>query len=85
MAEQATKSVLFVCLGNICRSPIAEAVFRKLVTDQNISENWRVDSAATSGYEIGNGSMSQRLTERYRSLSGTYTNASHLFRYKVLF
>ncbi|XP_064219858.1 low molecular weight phosphotyrosine protein phosphatase isoform X1 [Aotus nancymaae] len=40
--------------GNICRSPIAEAVFRKLVTDQNISENWRVDSAATSGYEIGN-------------------------------
>uniref|UniRef100_G1S3A8 Low molecular weight phosphotyrosine protein phosphatase n=1 Tax=Nomascus leucogenys TaxID=61853 RepID=G1S3A8_NOMLE len=48
MAEQATKSVLFVCLGNICRSPIAEAVFRKLVTDQNISENWRVDSAATS-------------------------------------
>uniref|UniRef100_A0A2K5L029 Acid phosphatase 1 n=1 Tax=Cercocebus atys TaxID=9531 RepID=A0A2K5L029_CERAT len=44
---QATKSVLFVC--NICRSPIAEAVFRKLVTDQNISENWRVDSAATSG------------------------------------
>ncbi|KAI2522227.1 ACP1 isoform 11 [Pan troglodytes] len=49
MAEQATKSVLFVCLGNICRSPIAEAVFRKLVTDQNISENWRVDSAATSG------------------------------------
>ncbi|XP_054378565.1 low molecular weight phosphotyrosine protein phosphatase-like [Pongo abelii] len=54
MAEQATKSVLFVCLGNICRSPIAEAVFRKLVTDQNISENWRVDSAATSGYETGN-------------------------------
>ncbi|KAL4698209.1 hypothetical protein H8957_000914 [Semnopithecus entellus] len=54
MAEQATKSVLFVCLGNICRSPIAEAVFRKLVTDQNISENWRVDSAATSRYEIGN-------------------------------
>uniref|UniRef100_G1S3A6 Phosphotyrosine protein phosphatase I domain-containing protein n=1 Tax=Nomascus leucogenys TaxID=61853 RepID=G1S3A6_NOMLE len=44
MVEQATKSVLFVCLGNICRSPIAEAVFRKL----------RVDSVATSGYEIGN-------------------------------
>uniref|UniRef100_A0A8C4PUQ9 Low molecular weight phosphotyrosine protein phosphatase n=1 Tax=Equus asinus TaxID=9793 RepID=A0A8C4PUQ9_EQUAS len=40
--------------GNICRSPIAEAVFRKLVTDQNISDNWRIDSAATSTYEIGN-------------------------------
>ncbi|XP_061012988.1 low molecular weight phosphotyrosine protein phosphatase-like [Dama dama] len=54
MAEQVTKLVLFVCLGNICRSPIAEAVFRKLVTDQNISDNWRIDSAATSTYELGN-------------------------------
>ena len=54
MAEQVTKSVLFVCLGNICRSPIAEAVFRKLVTDQNISDDWRIDSAATSTYELGN-------------------------------
>ncbi|KAM9700485.1 low molecular weight phosphotyrosine protein phosphatase isoform 1-T1 [Dama dama] len=43
-----------VMSGNICRSPIAEAVFRKLVTDQNISDNWRIDSAATSTYELGN-------------------------------
>lgn len=54
MAEVGSKSVLFVCLGNICRSPIAEAVFRKLVTDENVSENWRIDSAATSTYEVGN-------------------------------
>uniref|UniRef100_A0A2K6TXQ1 acid phosphatase n=1 Tax=Saimiri boliviensis boliviensis TaxID=39432 RepID=A0A2K6TXQ1_SAIBB len=47
MAEPVTKSVLFVCLGNICRSPISEAVFRKLVTDQNISENWVIDSGAS--------------------------------------
>ncbi|XP_048353788.1 low molecular weight phosphotyrosine protein phosphatase isoform X1 [Sphaerodactylus townsendi] len=47
------KSVLFVCLGNICRSPIAEAVFRKLVIDQNAENKWRIDSAATSTYEIG--------------------------------
>eukprot|EP00071_Canis_lupus_P024001 XP_013975698.1 low molecular weight phosphotyrosine protein phosphatase [Canis lupus familiaris] len=40
--------------SNICRSPIAEAVFRKLVTDQKLSDNWRIDSAATSTYEIGN-------------------------------
>ncbi|XP_037384481.1 low molecular weight phosphotyrosine protein phosphatase isoform X1 [Talpa occidentalis] len=39
---------------NICRSPIAEAVFRKLVTDENVSDHWRVDSAATSTYEVGN-------------------------------
>nr|XP_048295816.1 low molecular weight phosphotyrosine protein phosphatase isoform X4 [Myodes glareolus] len=54
MAEVGSKSVLFVCLGNICRSPIAEAVFRKLVTDENVSANWRIDSAATSTYEVGN-------------------------------
>ncbi|XP_057564442.1 low molecular weight phosphotyrosine protein phosphatase-like [Hippopotamus amphibius kiboko] len=52
--SRLTKSVLFLCLGNICRSPIAEAVFRKLVTDQNISDTWRIDSAATSTYELGN-------------------------------
>ncbi|XP_040095104.1 low molecular weight phosphotyrosine protein phosphatase [Oryx dammah] len=39
--------------GNICRSPIAEAVFRKLVTDQNISDNWIVDSGAVSDWNVG--------------------------------
>ncbi|KAM3855322.1 low molecular weight phosphotyrosine protein phosphatase isoform 1-T1 [Vipera latastei] len=54
MAAGQGKSVLFVCLGNICRSPIAEAVFRKLVKEENIENKWRIDSAATSTYEIGN-------------------------------
>ncbi|KAG5277414.1 hypothetical protein AALO_G00117300 [Alosa alosa] len=49
-----SKSVLFVCLGNICRSPIAEAVFRKQATDKGVANDWRIDSAATSTYEIGN-------------------------------
>ncbi|XP_012671182.2 low molecular weight phosphotyrosine protein phosphatase isoform X1 [Clupea harengus] len=49
-----SKSVLFVCLGNICRSPIGEAVFRKLATDEGVVSDWRIDSAATSTYEIGN-------------------------------
>ncbi|XP_075001249.1 low molecular weight phosphotyrosine protein phosphatase isoform X1 [Calonectris borealis] len=53
MAAGEVKSVLFVCLGNICRSPIAEAVFRKLVTDEKVENKWRIDSAATSTYEIG--------------------------------
>ncbi|XP_034143518.1 low molecular weight phosphotyrosine protein phosphatase isoform X2 [Esox lucius] len=48
------KSVLFVCLGNICRSPIAEAVFKKMATDASVVDKWRIDSAATSTYEIGN-------------------------------
>ncbi|XP_036447641.1 low molecular weight phosphotyrosine protein phosphatase isoform X2 [Colossoma macropomum] len=54
MAAVSGKSVLFVCLGNICRSPIAEAVFRKMATDSGVVDKWRIDSAATSTYEIGN-------------------------------
>ncbi|XP_064847327.1 low molecular weight phosphotyrosine protein phosphatase isoform X2 [Oncorhynchus masou masou] len=42
------------CQGNICRSPIAEAVFRKMATDAGVVDKWRIDSAATSTYEIGN-------------------------------
>ncbi|CAG03566.1 unnamed protein product, partial [Tetraodon nigroviridis] len=54
MAAASSNSVLFVCLGNICRSPIAEAVFRKMATDMGVADKWRIDSAATSTYEIGN-------------------------------
>ncbi|XP_036604232.1 low molecular weight phosphotyrosine protein phosphatase isoform X1 [Trichosurus vulpecula] len=53
MAAEGTRSVLFVCLGNICRSPIAEAVFRKLVTEQNISDKWITDSGAVSDWNVG--------------------------------
>ncbi|XP_033999315.1 low molecular weight phosphotyrosine protein phosphatase isoform X1 [Trematomus bernacchii] len=54
MATTGSNSALFVCLGNICRSPIAEAVFRKMATDAGVVDKWRIDSAATSTYEIGN-------------------------------
>uniref|UniRef100_A0A3P9HE96 Low molecular weight phosphotyrosine protein phosphatase n=1 Tax=Oryzias latipes TaxID=8090 RepID=A0A3P9HE96_ORYLA len=54
MAAPGSKSVLFVCLGNICRSPIAEAVFRKMAADSGVVDQWLIDSAATSTYEIGN-------------------------------
>ena len=48
------KKVLFVCLGNICRSPMAETVFRKMVEDENLSDKIFIDSAATSSWEHGN-------------------------------
>ena len=48
-----TISVLFVCLGNICRSPLAEAVFRQTVTDAGLADRFRIDSAGTSGYHDG--------------------------------
>lgn len=45
--------ILFVCLGNICRSPTAEAVFRKLVESEGLSSYFEIDSAGTAGYHIG--------------------------------
>lgn len=48
-----TVGVLFVCLGNICRSPLAEAVFRTLVEQEGVAHRFEIDSAGTSNYHIG--------------------------------
>lgn len=45
--------VLFVCLGNICRSPSAEGVFRKLVETEGLTDSIVIDSAGTHAYHIG--------------------------------
>jgi protein-tyrosine phosphatase len=45
--------VLFVCLGNICRSPLAEAVFRQQVAERGLQDRFEIDSAGTSGYHDG--------------------------------
>ena len=45
--------VLFVCMGNICRSPTAEAVFRRHVAEVGLDEEIRIDSAGTHDYHIG--------------------------------
>lgn len=46
-------NVCFVCLGNICRSPTAEGVFRALVTEAGLKDWVQVESAGTAGYHIG--------------------------------
>ena len=46
--------ILFVCHGNICRSPMAEAVFRHMLEERSLGERFAVDSAAVSAEEIGN-------------------------------
>ena len=47
--------VLFVCLGNICRSPMAEIVLRNMVKKQGLESDFLIDSAGTSSEEQGNG------------------------------
>lgn len=45
--------VLFVCMGNICRSPTAEGVFNKVIEDNGTANRFIVDSAGTHAYHIG--------------------------------
>jgi protein-tyrosine phosphatase len=45
--------VLFVCMGNICRSPTAEGVFTKLVNEKKLAHYFSIDSAGTHAYHIG--------------------------------
>ena len=52
-SAQPPHRILFVCLGNICRSPAAEIIFRKLVTDAQRSHDFHIDSAGTIGYHEG--------------------------------
>lgn len=57
-----TTRVLFVCLGNICRSPAAEGVFVHLLAQQGLSDRFVVDSAGTGGWHVG-----RRADERMRA------------------
>lgn len=47
------KRVLFVCLGNICRSPMAEGIFKELVREKGLSNRFQIDSAGTGAYHAG--------------------------------
>ncbi|CAN5668132.1 low molecular weight protein-tyrosine-phosphatase [soil metagenome] len=52
MASERTR-ILFVCLGNICRSPLAEAIFREETRRRGVEQRFEIDSAGTSGYHAG--------------------------------
>lgn len=72
-------SVLFVCTGNICRSPTAEGVFRHLAEDAGLEDEFRIASSGTESYHVGDppDARSTRMAAKYGvSLQGQ--KARHL-------
>lgn len=53
MDERTVSKILLVCMGNICRSPIADGVVRKILKNNSLSDQVKVDSAGTHGYHAG--------------------------------
>ena len=53
MSNSHVTRVLFVCLGNICRSPLAEGVFRELIREEAVDHRYQVDSAGTGAWHVG--------------------------------
>ena len=70
--------VLFVCLGNICRSPAGENIFRHQVTESGLSDCIACDSAGTAGYHIGK-SPDARMTKAMRHRGYQVTGGARQF------
>lgn len=49
----AKHRILFVCLGNICRSPMAEGVFRRVIDEENVAHLFEIDSAGLGDWHVG--------------------------------
>lgn len=75
--------VLFICHGNICRSPMAEFVFQDIVKEQGLSAHFKIASAATSSEELGNPvhhGTRRKLAEHGISCEGKRAVPSTIFR-----
>jgi len=74
-----TTHILFVCLGNIIRSPLAEHMFTHLAAQARVADNYRVESAGTSAYHVG-----ERPDSRMRRVAAKhgldYTGRARQFR-----
>lgn len=51
--DSSRTSVLFVCLGNICRSPLAEGIFTSLVVEAGLEDRFEIESAGTGAWHVG--------------------------------
>jgi len=67
MSSTTPRSILFVCMGNICRSPMAEALFRHQAVLRGVGELFTIDSAGTGGWHAGSppDERMQRTADRH--------------------
>ncbi len=83
-------NILFICHGNICRSPMAEFIFRDMVSKQGRSDEFNIASAATSYEEIGNpvhrgtAKILDRLGISYRDKRAIHLEKSDYEKYDYL-
>jgi len=78
------KKILFVCLGNICRSPAAEGIFKKKIKDRELENLFVVDSAGTGGWHVGN-LADRRMREVALSRGIELTSRSRKIDYNDLY
>ncbi|KAK7098907.1 low molecular weight phosphotyrosine protein phosphatase-like [Littorina saxatilis] len=72
------RSVLFVCLGNICRSTMAEAILLHLIKEKGETDKWVVDSAAVADYNIGLPPNSRAISTLKKNGITGYTHTARL-------
>lgn len=73
------KRILFVCEGNIIRSPLAENMFRQLLAEAGMADQYETDSAGTSAYHVGE-LPDSRMRQVAAEKGMTYTGAARQFR-----
>ena len=72
-------SLLFICLGNICRSPAAEGIMKKIVDEKGMDDRFRIDSAGIGSWHVGQ--LPDQRMRRHGAQHG-YTFDSHARQFK---
>ena len=71
--------ILMVCLGNICRSPLAEGILRQKIAEKGL--NWKVDSAGTNGYHVGE--APHHLSQKVARINGIDISSQRARRFEA--